>query len=125
MEILTQEMISALGCSNESTYQGNMDLYIKISSIDLFKSLIIDPTTSSGKAYYEIKNVSNETLTKTKRPTNKMLYNLTQNEGQTLSALYGTPYNGVSNQSLFDITFVTFNPVTGQSGKYYKVTLTT
>jgi len=123
MEILTQEMISALGCSNESTYQGNLDLYIKVSSIDLFKSLIIDPTTSSGKAYYEIKNVSNETLTQTKRPTNKMLYNLTQNEGQTLSALYGTTYNGVSNQSLFDISFVTFNPVTGQSGKYYKVTL--
>jgi len=37
MEILTQEMISSLGCSNESTYTPE-DIYIKVSSIDLFKS---------------------------------------------------------------------------------------
>lgn len=123
MQILTQEMVSALGCSNESTYSGNADIYIKVSSIDLFKSLIIDPTTSSGKAYYETKDVNNNTLTQTRRPTNKMLYDLTQNEGVTMSVLYGTPYNGQSSQSLFDISFVTFNPTTGQSGKYYKITL--
>lgn len=122
MEILTQEMVSALGCSNESTYEPE-DIYIKVSSIDLFKSLIIDPSTSSGKSYYELKNVDGTTLSQKSRPTNKMLYQLLQNPGVTLSVLYDTTYNGISSQPLFDISHVTFNPQTGQNGKYFKVTL--
>ncbi len=122
MDILTQEMISALGCSNESTYSPE-DIYIKVSSIDLFKSLIINPDTSSGKAYYELKDVNDNTLIQKSRPTNKMLYKLLENPGVTLSVLYGTNYKGVSAQPLFDISHVTYNPQTGQSGKYFKITL--
>jgi hypothetical protein len=122
MEILTQEMISALGCSNESTYSP-VDIYIKVSSIDLFKSLIIDPDVPSGKAYYELKDVNGDTLSQKSRPTNKMLYRLLENPGVTLSVLYETTYNGISTQPLFDISHVTFNPETGQSGKYFKITL--
>jgi hypothetical protein len=121
-EILSQEMVSALGCSNEQSYDP-IEVYLKVSSIDLFKCLIIDPNTAVGKSYYESKDFNSQTINSTSRPTNRMLYQLLQNEGQPLSSLYSSLYNGISTQPLFDIVYVTFNPETGQNGKYYKITL--
>jgi hypothetical protein len=121
-EILSQEMVSALGCSNEQSYDP-IEVYLKVSSIDLFKCLIIDPNTAAGKSYYESKDFNSQTINSTSRPTNRMLYQLLQNEGQPLSSLYSSLYNGISTQPLFDIVYVTFNPETGQNGKYYKITL--
>ena len=37
--IIMEEMISSLGCSEEQTFQTNQELYVDIGKIDIFKQL--------------------------------------------------------------------------------------
>lgn len=120
-EIFTQEVITSLGCSEEQTY-GPQTFYIKVSTVDLFKMLVTDPTTITGKVMYEKENFTAQSTTITPRPTNKLLYNLIQNEGQSMNSLYSSQYKGISTNALFDITYTTSDNNNNQ-GSFFRVEL--
>jgi len=56
-DILIEEVIKSLGCDLEQTFIPQ-DIYIKTSSIDLFKILKMSPTTSPGKLLYEPQQIN-------------------------------------------------------------------
>jgi hypothetical protein len=120
-EIFTQEVITSLGCSEEQTY-GPQSLYIKVSSIDLFKMLVTDPNSITGKVMYERDVLDNFSVNLSPRPTNKLLYDLISHQGQSMNDLYGTKYKGVSGNDLFDITYVT-NDNNNNQGSFFKIDL--
>jgi len=120
-EIFTQEVITSLGCSEEQTY-GPQSLYIKVSSIDLFKMLVTDPNSITGKVMYERDVLDNFSVNLSPRPTNKLLYDLISHQGQSMNALYNTKYKGVSGNDLFDITYVT-NDNNNNQGSFFKIDL--
>jgi hypothetical protein len=71
-EIVSEEMLKSLNCSEESTYE-DIDIYIKVSTLDLGKILLISPTDTWGKCIYErnpYDGVSNL------KSTNQLLYYL-------------------------------------------------
>jgi hypothetical protein len=120
LQILIEEFIKALGCDLEQTYD-SQEFYIKSSSIDLFKILNEDPTSKTGRMFYEPRPYS---YTAAPRSTNKLLYELSQNEFVSHSATYsGNDYLGYSTTPLFDIQFEQYNPNTGDGSGWYKVTL--
>jgi len=116
--ILTTETISALGCSQEQSYIPR-DIYISVSSLDIFgKTLTNSPNSIPGKYLYENQSFSPVSIP---RAFNRELYNRIQNQGVSYSQEYGINYLGVTNQPLFDITYVTKSGQT--SGFFYKVDL--
>jgi hypothetical protein len=117
LEIIIEEFVRALGCDIEQTYTAGQ-FYIKISSIDLFKILQIDPTTKVGKLFYERAPFSPLSIP---RSTNRMFWDLTQNEFVQMSVLYpgGQNYNGYSTVPLFDIEYNQYNDVGEGSGYFY------
>ena len=117
LEIIIEEFIRALGCDIEQTYIAGQ-FYIKISSIDLFKILQIEPTSKVGKLFYEKTPFSPISIP---RSTNRMFWDLTQNEFVQMSALYpgGQNYNGYSTVPLFDIEYNQYNDVGDGSGYFY------
>jgi hypothetical protein len=120
-EIFTQEVITSLGCSEEQTY-GPQSIYIKVSSIDLFKMLVTNPDSTAGKVLYEKDILDNFTVNLNPRPTNKLLYDLISHQGQSMNSLYNTKYKGISSNELFDITYVT-NDNNNNQGSFFKVDL--
>jgi hypothetical protein len=138
-EILSTEMVSALGCSQEQQFIAQT-IDIKIESLDIFgKTLQCNnqatstfiggrgiststttgtiscqtwPETPPGKYLFEIGPFSPNKLP---YAFNKELYNRTQKEGQSYLDDYGIPYLGRTGQGLFNITFV---PSGGTSGVY-------
>jgi hypothetical protein len=85
------------------------------------KILNEDPTSTVGRLYYEPRAYS---YTAAPRSTNRLLYELSQNEFVPHSATYfGNDYLGYSTTPLFDIQFEQYNPVTGDGSGWYKVTL--
>ena len=124
-EIVSEEMLKSLNCSEESTYN-NVDIYIKVSTLDLGKILLINPTDTWGKCIYErnpYDGVSNL------KSTNQLLYYLIQTPNSLsqggingITNPVNTQYKGLSGQDLFDIQFVTVDN-NGIPGQYYKVTL--
>jgi hypothetical protein len=122
-EVLTQETVSALGCSQEQNYN-NTSLYIKVLSIDVFgKTLQNDPNTSPGQYIYEVKPFSPR-----KQPFsfNRELYNRLQNPGKSYKDEYGINFLGKTAQELFNITYVKDPTPIGKPqlyGDYYKVDL--
>ena len=125
-EIITDEMLKSLNCSEESTYD-NLVIYIKVSSLDLGKILLINPTDTWGKCIYE-QNPYDSSLVK--KSTNQLLYYLIQtptplSQGNIngITNPVNTQYKGQSGQNLFDIQFVTVDN-NGTPGQYYKITLT-
>ena len=116
--ILTTETISALGCAQEQSYIPR-DIYISVSSLDIFgKTLTNSPNSVPGKYLYENQSFSPVSIP---RAFNRELYNRIQNQGVSYSQEYGINYLGVTNQPLFDITYVTKSGQT--SGFFYKVDL--
>jgi len=117
IEIIIEEFIRALGCDIEQTYTAGQ-FYIKISSIDLFKMLQIDPDTKIGKMFYERTPFSPYIIP---RSTNRLFYDLTQNEFVPMTNLYpgNQSYNGYSTVPLFDIEFNQYNDVGEGSGYFY------
>jgi hypothetical protein len=123
-EVLTQETVSALGCSQEQNYNNNTSLYIKVLSIDVFgKTLQNNPNTSPGQYIYEVKPFSPR-----KQPFsfNRELYNRLQNLGKSYKDEYGINFLGATAQELFNITYVKDPTPIGKPqlyGDYYKVDL--
>ena len=112
-EILFEEAINAVGCSQQQEYQ-TQTLYIRVQSIDLQKMLLIDPEETVGISAYERENTEVGVYPFS---MNRELYNLLQNEGVPLES-----YLGFSGQDLFDIEYVTTDN-NGNFGDFYKVTL--
>lgn len=113
-EIVISETISALGCSQDQTYQTNQEIFIPVSSIDVFKQLQFDPSSILGSSIYEKKEYVSQSDTPPKS-TNRFFYQVIQGNGQTFT------YNGASGQPLFNISYETFNGI--EQGNYFKVTL--
>ena len=112
-EILFEEAINAIGCSQQQEYEGQV-LYIKVQSIDLQKMLLIDPNDTVGLSAYERQDTQ---VGEYPYAMNRQLYTLLQNEGIPLES-----YLGFSGQDLFDIEYVTTDN-NGNFGDFYKVTL--
>lgn len=121
-KILIEEIIKALGCDLEQTYDGNTSFYVKVQSIDLFKILMLDPTSKKGKSFYEKVDFNTGTSTNVPRSTNKMFYNLIKTP-TPLSTQISNDYLGLSTNPLFDIQYVNQNTLTGEVGDWYFVTL--
>ena len=123
-QVLFNETVSALGCSQEQNYETNKPLYIKVSSIDVFgKTLQTDPNTSPGQYIYEVKPFSPR-----QQPYsfNKELYNRLQNPGKSYKDEYNVNFLGATAQELFNITYVKDPMRIGKPqlyGDYYKVEL--
>lgn len=119
-EIFIQEVISTLGCSEEQTYE-LAPVYVRVESIDLFKTLKEDPTTTPGNLYYEANTTPNGSLPYS---MDIELNNRLKKVGQSFNAEYGTDYLGASTNQLMNFEYVTQDG-NGNFGNFYKVTLNT
>lgn len=142
LEILTEETIKALGCSQEQTFVGisndipttsvasNLGIFIPIQSIDFFNNLKNSETSQFGKIFYEKETPSADSKFKpyggdVPFPMNKELRYLIDSgapNGLFLSQLNGVEYFGKSGQKLFDIQYTQTNQF-GVSGDYFRLIL--
>lgn len=124
LELLTQEFISAIGCSQDQEFT-NQTLYIRVKPLDLQNILKEDPQSDVGKLLYEPTDIQYINFPFS---MNRELYNRIQNINQPFSVQAGgSPYKGKSNQELFDITYVEsyVDPISTQTiqGNFYKIDL--
>jgi hypothetical protein len=146
INILKEQSIKALGCSQEQSYKGitpqslqlqplplipqgpnDGTIYIPVQSVDFFSNLKNSPETNFGKVYYELPEPSSDTRFKpfggvVNFPMNKQLYQLTNSGGRSLSQILGQNYKGKSGQNLFDIEYTKTNGY-GVTGDYFRVVL--
>jgi hypothetical protein len=146
VNILKEQSIKALGCSQEQSYKGvtpqNLQLqplssipqgpndgtiYIPVQSVDFFSNLKKSPTTPFGQVYYEKEDPSSDARFKpfggqVNFPMNKQLYDLTNQTGRSLSQILGKNYTGKSGQNLFDVQYTKTNGF-GVTGDYFRVIL--
>lgn len=101
--ILIDEVKKALGCSSLQNYQFNTTFYIPVKSVDLLGIFELSTDDKIGKLFYEQKPIQYNQFPFS---MNRELYQRTQNLNQTYSSVVGTDYLGVSQQNLFDITYV-------------------
>jgi len=112
-EIIYEESIKALGCSQEQTYPDGNEIFIKIKSVDLFSLLKKDPLSPVGRMLYEpLPPVANSIPFS----TNWELYNRIQNQNIPIS------YVGRSGQELFSISYVNEDDQ-GNQGDFFKIVL--
>lgn len=127
-QLITEEMIRQLGCSQEQTYDTAVNnlasgIYIPVECIDLFGYLKQSPETPFGKLFYEkTGTTSSNAIQQKPYKMNTQLYHRIQNPGTSYQNEYGQNYLGQSLQSLFDITFETQDQ-NGNSGNFFKVNL--
>lgn len=126
-QIIVDEMLKELGCSQEQTYDAVINnpnfslqgIFIPVESVDLFGALKESTGSTIGKLFYE-KNpiqVQNKQFS-----MNRELYRRIQKENLSYSNDYGVNYLGASSQNLFDITYVTQDDQ-GNQGNFFKVNL--
>lgn len=127
--ILIDEIISTLGCSEEQSYQTsvNQPFYIKVKQIDLFGILKNSTEDDNGKFFYESKPTANGQFPYS---MNRQLYKRTQNPNLSFyldpSGGNGQYYIGSSQSPLFDIEYVeNYTDTTGGTvtGEFFKITL--
>jgi len=142
-EILTQEVIKALGCSQEQTYKSispnrttissfsllpkSVGNYVPLESIDLTGMLKLDVTSILGKLFYEneIPSTSDEFVPyggKIKFPVNRMLRGMSLNPSETYNQFYGKDYFGKSGKNLFDLNYTESNSY-DVTGNYFRIFL--
>jgi len=146
VNILKEQTMKALGCSQEQTYKGvsarslqlqplplmpqgpnDGSIYIPVQSVDFFSNLKQAPTTDFGKVYYEKPEPSGDVTFKPfggeeNFPMNKQLYQLTNETGRSLSQILGKNYQGKSGLNLFDVQYTKTNGY-GVTGDYFRVVL--
>lgn len=127
-QIVVDEMLKELGCSQEQTYDSEINdpnfstqgIFVPVESIDLMGALKENPTGSTtGKLFYEKTPIQVQS-----KPfsMNRELFDRTQNENLSYSQQNGTDYKGASSQNLFDFTYVTQDDQ-GNQGNFFKVNL--
>jgi hypothetical protein len=112
--IVIKDCLTALGCDQQQTYtQG--PVYVKVSSIDLFNRLLIDPQDEVGAIIYEKKSIQ---VGQIPFSMNRELHELTQT-----STSY--THKGKSGQDLFTIKYLeNLPPALGNvTGPWYEVDL--
>jgi hypothetical protein len=128
-DILVDEIISTIGCSEEQSYDTNVNqpLYIKVSQVDLFKQLKTSPDDETGKFLYEDSQTNNGNIP---YAMNRQLYTRLQTPNQSFlqdtNGGNGQTYISASQNQLFDIEYVqnyTNNQNVLVTGDFYKVTL--
>jgi len=142
-QILKEETLKAIGCSQEQTYSAinvdevqvpslallpvNQGTYIPLSNIDLSDSLKIPIKSFVGRYFYEKQEPTGDDSFKPyggvePYPMNRMLKIRTDNAGQTYEQSIGKFYLGKSGNKLFDITYTTENDL-GEQGDFFRVFL--
>jgi len=111
--IVNKDCLTALGCDQQQTYtQGKV--YVKVSSIDLFNRLLIDPQDEVGAIIYEKSSIQ---VGQIPFSMNKQLYELTQTSASYL-------HKGKSGQDLCTIKYYDgLHPTLGTSGPWFEVDL--
>lgn len=118
-KILQDEVVSALGCSQEQQYVPST-IYIPVQSIDIFGNVLkYSPNERPGSFLYETAPF-NPRL----KPYsfNRELHNRIINQGISYSQQYGIKFQGITSQDLFDITYVTKDN-NNVDGDFFKVDL--
>jgi hypothetical protein len=118
-DLLIEESVTALGCSQQQAFTGNQTVYIKVQSVDLQGLLFVSPNEKVGTIAYE---KSQPVIGTVPFSCNRSLYLLLQNVNTPFSSLFSSTYIGKSGQSLFDIEYVTVDNL-GNQGDFFKVTL--
>jgi hypothetical protein len=119
IELIQEEIINAAGCSQDQSYTPGQDLYLNVQSIDFLGQLKTEPDSSVGEITFEENDL---VFPQIPFAMNKELYNRIQNIDQPFSVQYSNLYRGLSDQNLFDITYVEQDGG-GNPGFYYKVNL--
>jgi hypothetical protein len=117
-EILLEEAFNAVRCDLDQSFSAR-DVYIKVSSIDVFGLLKLDPTTDPGILMYEKKPIQVQTP---KFSMNRELYERIQSTNSFSQSYGGRFYKGASGQDMFDIQFVQTNNL-GETGPFYKISI--
>jgi len=110
--IVIKDCLTALGCDQQQTYTSSGPVYVRVSSVDLFNRLLIDPQDEVGAIIYE-KNLPQPG--QIPFSMNRQLHALT-----TQTTTYN--YIGKSGQPLFDISYTNSGP-NGLNGDWFKVDL--
>ena len=110
--IVIKDCLTALGCDQQQTYSSG-DIFVKVSSVDLFNRLLIDPQDEVGKIIYEKSQIVSGQIPFS---MNRQLYELTQ----VNTTIYS--HNGKSGQPLCTIQFVAVDN-NGATGPWFKVVL--
>lgn len=144
-QIMKEETVKALGCSQEQTYKGisqtalaqtplrlqppQVGFYLPATSIDIFGSLKSTLNSTAGKIFYERDTPSGSTNFKpfggdVPFPMNKMLNELMNNDNsnRSFNDIIGKNYQGISTQPLFDVIYSKTNDI-GVSGDYFRTVL--
>lgn len=144
-QIVAQQAIKVLGCSQQQTYQGisenelilngvnslsaldpSKGVYLRITDIDFFKALTVEPESLIGRIYYERENIGSLQTYKNYYglsgfPMNYELWERTQDPTKTYKDQYEVFYNGGSSKDrLFDFTF-TKTDAFGNSGQFIRI----
>jgi hypothetical protein len=121
-EILTEEVIKTVGCSEEHSFDPNQNIYINLKQIDLTKLLVNDPNEGLNSVLYESYQTSNGEIP---FAMDRELYNRTQNEGISFSDEYGLGYIGASGQQILDFKYVTSYTQNGitENGDFLEIKL--
>jgi hypothetical protein len=117
-EILLEEAFNAIRCDLDQSYDAR-DVYIRVSSIDIFGLLKLDPNTDPGILMYEKKPIQVQTP---KFSMNRELYERIQSPNPFSGSYGGRLYRGASGQNLFDIQFVPTNNL-GETGPFFKISI--
>jgi hypothetical protein len=110
--IVIKDCLTALGCDQQQT-SSTGPIYVKLSSIDLFNRLLIDPQDEVGAIIYEKTSIVPGQIPFS---MNRELHQLTTNT----NLLY--THKGKSGQDLFTINYQELGQF-GESGPWYKVDL--
>jgi len=119
LQILVEEVLSAVGCSQEQTFTINKPIYIKVESIDLFDQLKNNPNEEPNAFLYEETETSPGTLPFS---MNREIYSRIQDPNVSLNGDTGSNYIGASNTDIFDFEY-TKQDDQGNIGNFLKVTL--
>jgi len=147
--IIKEESLKTLGCSEEQTYSGvtidtlqlnplsslplNETIFIPLQSLDcitLVNGLLKNPLpTPVGRLLYEQSAATPQNLTTFKPyggkgdfPMNSALNSLTENQNQSFKQYFGQVYQGSSGQYLLDMQYSTTNEF-GITGDFVRVAL--
>jgi len=128
-DVLIDEIVSTIGCSEEQSYDTmvNQPIYIKVSQIDLFGQLKDSPDDEVAKVYYESENTNNGSLPYSmNRQLFKRLQTPNQSFSQDTASSNGQSYVSKSQSQIFDIEYV--QNYTNQqnllvTGDFFKITL--
>lgn len=144
-QIVAEQALKVLGCSQQQTYQGiseaelqlnginslsslapSKGLYVRLSDVDFFKALTVNPDSRIGKLYYERSDIGSLQTYKnyygTKDfPMNYEMWERTQQPKKTYKDEYEVFYNGGSSKDrLFDFTYTNQDEF-GNNGDFIRI----